>query len=352
MAYLIISLFVLAGICSLLEHSMQPSLRNRLYLFFFLALVLLAGLREVGIDPDSDNYEEMYRSYYSTSSSDKMEFTFLMASAFFNLFTNDVHLLFLTYAFIGVGFKMFAIRKVTDLTFLTLAIYISFYYFVHEVTQIRTGVLSGLFLLSIYYIVEGRRWLALSLILLGACFHVSGLALLPMVFLNNKELTGKGKLVWSCVVLSGYVVYFVGVGVLMMLDIPMIGNKLAYYQQAEDTGLSDSGVNVFGPLYLLNIVIYFYLMYFSKPLTVCNKYFPLMMKVFAIGIASYTSLAFVAVIAIRISLLIRVVGVLLFPCIAYTIAPRWVGVVVVLLLGVIYLNYGLNYIDFTLLWKV
>ena len=58
------------------------------------------------------------------------------------------------------------------------------------------------------------------------------------------------------------------------------------------------------------------------------------------------------VIAERISLLIRVVGIILLPCIAYTIAPRWLGIVIVLLLGVIYLNYGLNYIDFHLLWKV
>lgn len=352
MAYLIISLFVLAGICSLLEHSMQPSLRNRLYLFFFLALVLLAGLREVGIDPDSDNYEEIYRTYYSTSASDKVESTFLIISAFFNIFTNDVHLLFLTYAFIGVGFKMFAIRKVTDLTFLTLATYISFYYFVHEVTQIRTGVLSGLFLLSIYYIGEEKRWIAASLIILGSCFHVSGLVLLPMVFLNNKELTGKSKLIWSSVVPAGYVLYFVGVGVLMMLDIPMVGAKLASYQQAEDTGQYGTGVNVFGPLYLLNVLVYFYLMYFSKTLTGHNKYFALLMKIFAIGIASYAALSFVTVIAIRVSLLIRVVSLLLFPCIAYTIAPRWVGIVVVLLLGVIYMNYGLNYIDFTLLWKL
>ena len=145
---------------------------------------------------------------------------------------------------------------------------------------------------------------AASLIILGSCFHVSGLVLLPMVFLNNKELTGKSKLIWSSVVPAGYVLYFVGVGVLMMLDIPMVGAKLASYQQAEDTGQYGTGVNVFGPLYLLNVLVYFYLMYFSKTLTGHNKYFALLMKIFAIGIASYAALSFVTVIAIRVSLLI------------------------------------------------
>ena len=47
---------------------------------------------------------------------------------------------------------------------------------------------------------------------------------------------------------TGYAIYFIGVGVMMMLDIPFIGAKLANYQQAEDTGQSMAGVNVFGPI--------------------------------------------------------------------------------------------------------
>ena len=99
-------------------------------------------------------------------------------------------------------------------------------------------------------------------------------------------------------------------------------------------------------------MIFFYLMFFSKTITEHNKYFPILIKIFALGIASYATFSFVTVIAERISLLIRVVGIILLPCIAYTIAPRWLGIVIVLLLGVIYLNYGLNYIDFHLPWKV
>ena len=99
-------------------------------------------------------------------------------------------------------------------------------------------------------------------------------------------------------------------------------------------------------------MIYFYLMYFSKTVTEYNKYFPIIIKIFGLGILAYASLSFIPVIAERISLLLRVVGIFLFPCIACTIRPRWLGITIVLLLGLIYINYGLNYIDFQFIWKV
>ena len=338
MAYIIISLFILAGMCALIESHIQDNQKNQLMLFFLVPLVLTAGLREVGLDPDSENYEMVYRNYYTATATGNTEFTYVLLSAFLNLFTNDVHILFILYAIMGVGLKLLAIRKTTEFTFLSLAIYISFYFCVHEMTQIR--------------IAEGKRKWALFLILAGSCFHVSGLALLPLLLLNNKELKGKRKIFWCCVIPAGYVIYFIGVGVMMMLDIPFIGAKLANYQQAEDTGQSMAGVNVFGPLYMINIMIYFYLMYFSKTVTEYNKYFPIIIKIFGLGILAYASLSFIPVIAERISLLLRVVGIFLFPCIACTIRPRWLGITIVLLLGLIYINYGLNYIDFQFIWKV
>lgn len=352
MPYIILFLFVTAILLAFLEDRMQGKLRNCIYIFFLIALVLTAGLKEIGIDPDSENYEFTYRNYYTTTSSDNTEFTFLALSAFFNLFTNDVHLLLLTYALMGVGLKMLALRKYTEELFLSLAVYISFYYCVHEITQIRTGVLSGFFLLALIAIAEKKRMLALIFISLGSCFHVSGLVLIPLLFINNKELKGKRQILWNCAIPMGYLVYFIGVGILMVFDIPFIGTKLANYQSANETGISEAGVNVFGPLYLMNILIFYYLMYFSKTITAKVHLFPIVMKSFAISMFSYAALAFLPVVAERISLLIRVVVIVAFPCIAYTIVPRWVGILIVMALGIIYLNYGLNYIDFQLLWKV
>ena len=181
MAYIIISLFILAGMCALIESHIQDNQKNQLMLFFLVPLVLTAGLREVGLDPDSENYEMVYRNYYTATATGNTEFTYVLLSAFLNLFTNDVHILFILYAIMGVGLKLLAIRKTTEFTFLSLAIYISFYFCVHEMTQIRTGVLSGMFLLSLTLIAEGKRKWALFLILAGSCFHVSGLALLPLL---------------------------------------------------------------------------------------------------------------------------------------------------------------------------
>ena len=58
----------------------------------------MCGLKEVGLDPDSDNYAQTYRTYYDEKSSSEVESSFIIISAVLNLFTNDPHALFLFYA--------------------------------------------------------------------------------------------------------------------------------------------------------------------------------------------------------------------------------------------------------------
>ena len=76
-------------------------------------------------------------------------------------------------------------------------LYLTFIFELHEVTQIRTGVMSGLFLLAIRPIAEKKRIKALILIGLGAVFHVSALALIPLVFFGNKEMSIRERILRS-----------------------------------------------------------------------------------------------------------------------------------------------------------
>ena len=88
-------------------------------------------------------------------------------------------LLFVIYASIGVTCKIFAIKRLTSLLFLSLVIYISNVYLLHDMTQIRAGVASGIFLLAIRPLAEHKIFRYTALILLAALFHYSSLLLLP-----------------------------------------------------------------------------------------------------------------------------------------------------------------------------
>ena len=351
MVYLILLLFLLAGVLSYFEPFMGKY-RLPVYLVFGLALVALAGFREIGVDPDSAMYEFYYRYYYTTNMEESVEYSYRLLSLIFNIFSTDVHTIFLFYAFFGILLKLVAIRNYSETWFLCLLVYLSFYYEFHELTQIRTGLLSGFFLLAVSQIAEGRRFFAFLLLACGTFFHSSGLALLPLLFLSNKELTGKRAILWLMVPLAGYVAYLLGSAILLELDLPYIGEKLANYQEREEKGTGVVAVKVFGLLQVLSLALFYYLFFFQKTLMESNKYFPLMLRVYAIGLFAYSAFAFLPVVADRLSYQFRLVTIFLYANVASTIRPKWAGLGVVILIAFVFLNYTFPYIfHFNLLFK-
>ncbi len=352
MAYIIIFLFFITALLAFFEDRLPKVMSLTTYIMIGIVLILVAGLREIGIDADSVQYQSTYINYYNERVASNTDVSYIWLSALFNNFSSDVHVLFLFYAFWGVTLKFIAFRKLTDYVFLAVLFYLGFYFELHEVTQIRTGLMSGIFLLTIIPIAEKRRLLATALLLLGAFFHLSALALLPLLFFSNKKLSQKWKIVLAISIPFSYVVYYVGGSIIMNVDLPYIGNKLALYQMATATGLTNVTINVRSPFHLLTIFVFYYLLYFSDTITKRNKYFPLMMKIFAIGLCSYTVFGFLPVLSQRISYLFRIITIILFTNICYSIRPRWIAVIICMIIGLLYLNWGLHYINFSLLWEV
>ena len=177
MAYIVIVIYVICCFFALFEERIKQY-RTAIYIGLGFLLVLVAGLRPVGIDPDSLNYENTFLNYTSPNASDNVEYSYILFSQIVNFFTDDVHVLFLFYALLGVGIKMYAFRKYSSTWFLFLALYISDYYIMHECMQIRTGVLSGLLLVALTKIGDGNRKAADIILLVGLFFHYSALILL------------------------------------------------------------------------------------------------------------------------------------------------------------------------------
>lgn len=352
MPYLILIIFVLISTLCFLEHRFSKKYKLIVYVVLGLLLILIAGFREVGIDPDSENYEIAYRNYYSTSMLGAVDYSYLLLSSFFNIFTNDVHAIFLFYALFGVLFKFIAFRKHSASYFLPIVVYLSFYYELHELTQIRTGLMSGLFLLSIVPVAEGKKLKACILIIIGALFHISALILLPLLFLKNNPLNIKWRIIWAALIPVAYAMSVVLTDTTLTSDIPYIGEKLVIYQKAEELGTASVSVNIVSPLLLLSIFIYLYLLVFSSTIEKELKCYPLLIKIFGLGLFSYIAFSFLPVLAERVCYLLRIVIVLLFPAISYTIRPRWVGIIIVIIISMIFMNYGLRLLDFVFLWKV
>ena len=233
MGYITVVLFTVTTFLALIERYIRKY-KLLLYFLISIALILIAGLRPVGIDPDSNNYEYTYIHYDTPTALEGVEYSYIFLSMIFNTITSDVHILFLFYALLGVGIKFFAFRKLSNTYFLPVIVYIGYYFIMHECMQIRTGILSAVFLLYIKAIGDGEKKKAIFLLLIGLLFHYSALLLLPFLFFSNEPLNKKGRLYWGAAILIAYIIAILGFAVLFSndLDIPYIGNKLALYQKA------------------------------------------------------------------------------------------------------------------------
>lgn len=343
MGIAIVIMFVLAATMAFLEDRLVEKDKKVVYWIMAAVLVLLAGFREIGIDPDSVNYEYAYHHYDDDRLSTAMESSYFVIAEFLNFFTSDAHAILLFYAFFGLVLKFIAFRIYSpDLWFLPIVVYLSFIFELHEVTQIRTGVMSGLFMLAIQPIAE-RKWLkALVLIGIGAFFHISALMLIPLIFLSNKDMSVKRRLMWMAVIPCAYVMYVIGSNLLVNIPIPYIENKLENYEN--NAGIMEGSLNVFSPMQLFTIMLYVYLMYFYDTIKEHNKYFTLMMKIFTLSVSAFAAFAFLPVLANRVSYLLRIVTIILFGNIYYTVRPRWMGLFLVVFVAMVYMTYTLSYI--------
>ena len=129
-----------------------------------------------------------------------------------------------------------------------------------------------------------------------------------------------------------------------MVDIPIayIENKITNYEKTSD--IVEASLNVFSPLHLFTISLYVYIMYFYDTIKEYKKYLSLMMKIFTLSIVAFTAFSFLPVLANRMSYLLRIVTIILFGNIYYTIRPRYVGLLVVILIALVYMAYTFSYI--------
>lgn len=339
---ILLIIIFLVFVAALMEEQME-SQKLYVYAFIGVALVLCAGLKEVGFDNDSENYEYAFSHPDDPYLLITMEYSYLLISQWVGALTNDVHVMFFLYAGVGITLKMLAIRRLSELWFLPLLVYLGNYFLMHDLTQIRACVVSGLLLLAIKPWAEGRKGTAALLLLIGCLFHYSTLVLFPALFLGNNEMSKRERIAWAMVVPLGYLVYFAHINPLTTISLPYIGDKVEIYQNLNEKGVLGSEINVFNAVFVVTWFTYLYLLYFYDTVKEHNPYLPLMLKLTGISVFSFMFFAFLPVMSFRISELYGIVEILLFANIYYTIKPEWLGKCVVAVVGLAFFMLNVFY---------
>ena len=290
-----------------------------------IIMVLIAGLREPGVTPDSDAYEAMY--YGKTLKIIEPTFTFF--SDIYLSMSLGVNALFMTYAIISVPLRLTVIKKMSTLPILTLSIYISHYYMLHDVVEMRCAVASALFLFAIYFRVEKKIVFCLLCIFCGFFFHFSALVGLIVLFLDNKQLQTWHLIILYLIIPLGIIYYFSGLDISQFVPDEIGGAKLRAYRELKEKG--DEGIMEGIPFYvdpviLLNICLYYGCIFYHQILSEKYKYFPILIKIMGIAfLCKFTLGSLSSVLASRLFEYFDVVSIFLWTAAVYAFSPIQFG---------------------------
>lgn len=317
----------------------KPHPRIEKFLFYVCALlfILFAGFKEDSLDYEV--YIDLFRTYKYTT----VEPAFKLISYLVQTYTDgDIRYMVIAFAALGVSLKFRSILILGTSLFASVCIYLSNFYLLHEMTQIRAGVASALFLLSIKPLYDRNLKKFLLLALLAFTFHYSALIIFPLWFLKSKI---NKKLLFSSVFI-GYALYFLGVDLIAVIPIPGVQDKIQIYLKLEE--LEDTKINVFNYVYLCRILILYVFLFNFEKLSKYSKYLPLLLNIYSLSLFSYTIFAAVPAFASRVSEFLGVVEIILFPMLAYLFRPLILGRAMIVVLALAFLLLNLYYVELIL----
>ncbi|MFC3190954.1 EpsG family protein [Pseudocitrobacter faecalis] len=293
-----------------------------IFLFFsWIILFLFAGLRVPGFDRDSYTYIDLISRPIQDIWFQEPTFIALVVINRV-LFDGYYQTFFMIYALLGVGIKIFCINKMNEGRLLGFLIYLLLYYSLHDLTQIRVGVASGLFLLSLFYL-DGNKKRAFILQIGAALFHYSAIVGLATLLLSTKKLN---KWCWTLFVLISVAIskFMTQDFVLKIADVMPTFITVKVYNYINM--LNENGIfmdfNQYNFFYLGCVLVLLLGIYLIK-LKAANPLFIISIKVFALMLMSYYLLAPVPIMAGRISEFFGIVLIIYFPMFCSLIKPRY-----------------------------
>ena len=331
MLYTFILLFIIIVSLIFLEDYLGDY-KKYIYWGLCIILILFCAFRTIGVDPDSESYEEIFKSNENNPKL-LVESSFLFFSEIVKRFTDDVHYLFLIYAVLGITIKFYALRQLSPWYFLPLVIYFGNYFILHDFIQIRAGIASAMLLLAIKPLSEGNKKKAIVYFLIANVFHYSSLVFYPILFFSN-NLSRIWKYALIAIMPVGAILFMLRLDFISALPIPYIQEKLEMYKTLTETGFFEEFNLKNVPLWI-QYVILLYSLYFYD--TILEKYpaLPLLLKITAYSMFFFFAFSSVSVVAGRFQELLGIVELALFPCVCYTFRPQFYGKIAVCFIAVV-----------------
>lgn len=259
------------------------------------------------------------------------EFSFCVLVSFIKCVTTSVMpVVAVVYAFFAVPTKINGIRKLSNDEFFGFALlfYFANLFLLHEMTQIRAGLATGIFLCAIPAIYKRQAAKYFSMIIVAALIHRSTMLALPLYFLGCKGINFKLWFGTTIALLVLAVVRYDVVSFILDYDVPILHHKLVIYMAMQDW--LKFKVNLFNVFILLQLCVSV-LLYWKRELVVPHcPYFYFLLKLNLLSVIVFYFFSRIPVFAFRLNDFYGCCTIILYPLIYYVIKPRAVSQLVVL----------------------
>lgn len=296
------------------------------YTFSLLVLIVIAACRSASSNGDYEEYVNYYNEI-STMTIQQVEPTFIIIANVSKVVFQSPIGMFIIYSILGVCLKGIAFFRLTKFYLLSLLLYVSFYFLLHEMTQIRVGIASAVLLLSIPSFYNRKPLVFFSLSAIGICFHYSFVAFPFLYFLNTRNLNIKFYLLAIGAAIVTKVLAISIFSIISILNLNSLFPKVEAYQQLLSLDINNK-INLLDKLFLLRVLILLFFMWKWQVVYQYNQYTIILIKLYAISIVMYIVLSDLPVVGIRMRELFGIVEIILIPLSIYAIKPRYVAVLI------------------------
>ncbi len=261
-----------------------------------ILLILIAGFRPIGIDGDSLAYAGAL--VFEINFIDKEPAFWIINEFNKYIFGGNEQTFFLIFAILGVWLKLIAINKYSSNVILSVFVYISFFFILQEMTQIRAGIAIAIFIIALNDIVEKDFRKFSFKILLASLFHYSAIFFIFFYFINHKKLS---KVFYALLPIFGIVVMHYDLMNQFIFNIAQflpsfISEKIFIYYELQKLNKLD----IINPInlgnFLLLLVLYFNILFVDE-----SKYSIIFIKMLSIGFFILFTFSFIEVFAYRLA---------------------------------------------------
>ena len=306
---------VILSLCVLVAFFYKQ--KNLAMAFATLVFILFAGSR-LNIDNDYAMYKAFFRTNFRSLKDFynlriPVEYCIFLVNKTVRIFFNDskdlVNSGFMLFAFLGVSTKMLAIKKYSANFVLSIILYATYLFFMQEMTTIRAGVASGIFLLSLKFLINKQYVKYFLFICMAFVFHSSSIVFVLAALLISLNL--KIKYYYYALAVSFLIIIF-NQNIIQILFLDRIFPRVAIYLEVLKWSKEDE-LNIFNFKILISVLFFIIFAYNYKKMQ-HERWFEILFRLHIFSLIIFFALSNTAMVfSARSFDLFSVIQILLFP---------------------------------------